>query len=696
VSDRLGLRVLAVLTLAALAGCGRLSSERNPLEWRIAATPGAGAAAADLLLDGRATWLAREVRDAGGGTMIEISWLDPGSNPERRAALPGRSPALVESGAGELVLADFDSAGTPRTRRGSADARHWDAGVPIATRADARIGTGRRLVLSGAGRLLAACAYTDAPEIVVYASDDAARSWTTFGSIAAADAADPVLAEATAGEILCVFRIGGELHESRSRDAGQTWSAPAPLGFRCAAGAPALLQLSAEDGLALLWTTPDLDTLRAAPAGQALRISFAAGGPWRPARTFALRPGSQLSAPRLAVNHGRVGTLFLQEEPAAGALVCWSQPTAMWRARADSAGVSGNAGRFGFDPLRARRALRVLAAHTTLRPRPARWLFSEAYFMRGLVAAQACLAPREPDEDAWIDPLVFLAQAIGFADSLADAQTAIGYWHTGYDATYVADMAAAAAVFVALDACVDSVRSRRYVQVVQRFVDALDRDGMFVRAGALGIGWRSPLDALLEAHQRGATMPGWKSPYLVSTALAGIELHGWLARRSGDPRYAERARAALDFTLSQIQPDGSLPRFAPEEGLLQTASYVEEGWMAAARWLEESDERGRLCRSLKPHVGWLLRMQRPDGTWDTGAEGEFARTPAILDFLIWYDRRCESDQDVRRAVRRGGAGWIDLDVQDARGVYRTDKDHEVLRAILGRTLAALASGEPVY
>jgi hypothetical protein len=187
-----------------------------------------------------------------------------------------------------------------------------------------------------------------------------------------------------------------------------------------------------------------------------------------------------------------------------------------------------------------------------------------------------------------------------------------------------------------------------------------------------------------------------RTPYLVSTALAGIEVHAWLYARTGETQYRDRALAALDYTLAQLRPDGSFPGAdvgEEPEGSFVAAAYVEEGWMAADVFLQDPQVGERLAGALAPHVAWLLRTQRPDGTWgDRGAGGEFARTPAIVDFLIWYDQRCQASEDVRRAVLRASATLANPDTWYELGLARAGRNEEVMRAIAGRPLAAMAAG----
>ena len=128
---------------------------------------------------------------------------------------------------------------------------------------------------------------------------------------------------------------------------------------------------------------------------------------------------------------------------------------------------------------------------------------------------------------------------------------------------------------------------------------------------------------------------------------------------------------------------------------MSTTAYVEEGWMAADALLDDPQVLQRLRAVLPKHVEWLLRTQRPDGTWSIDSPREFARTPNIIDFLIWYDQRCEPREDVRRAVRRAAAALVEPKRRKAAGFFAAGDNPEVLRANSGRVLAALVAGRYV-
>ena len=159
--------------------------------------------------------------------------------------------------------------------------------------------------------------------------------------------------------------------------------------------------------------------------------------------------------------------------------------------------------------------------------------------------------------------------------------------------------------------------------------------------------------------------------------------------------HRQRALKALAYTLGAIQSDGSLPSTVRGEGVYTVAAYVQEGWMAADLLLDDPEILTRLRQALPPHVAWLLRTQKSDGAWESSVPGDFARTPGIVDFLIWYDQRCESRNDVRAAVQRASRILIEPKRWQAHGLSEAGDTTEIMRALCGRPLAALVAGRPV-
>ncbi len=118
--------------------------------------------------------------------------------------------------------------------------------------------------------------------------------------------------------------------------------------------------------------------------------------------------------------------------------------------------------------------------------------------------------------------------------------------------------------------------------------------------------------------------------------------------------------------------------------------------MAADHLLRDARVRAQLRRALPLHVDWLLRTQNEDGTWGDRAAGETTRTVAISNFLVWYERRCESRADVRAAIRRASKALLDPDLWLQAGLLYQGNQEDAQRALASRSLVALASGEPVY
>lgn len=336
----------------------------------------------------------------------------------------------------------------------------------------------------------------------------------------------------------------------------------------------------------------------------------------------------------------------------------------------------------------------VLARHA-----PASRLFVESYFMRGLIAtAEVLEAPaRSAADHALADSA--LARARAFADSLVHTQDARGYWKLGYDSGWVADMAAAVALFGSVEPHAAAARLPAYEECAAKYIRGLERDGLILDSGGVGLGW--PLDETAPAGARAwRSDMGWSdSEYLVATALAGIEVNAWLYHRTQAETYRTRAWRALDVTLARLKPDGSFPTVGPQEGPLQVAFYVHEGWIAADAWLQDPARTGRLCTASAVHAGVLTAAQQPDGTWTSSKAGDSARTDGLVNFLLWREAHCGSEPDVHRAVERSRRflvqphRWGEFNVLVAG--QPVEELSEIRRAFLGRPLAAVVRGRPV-
>jgi hypothetical protein len=335
----------------------------------------------------------------------------------------------------------------------------------------------------------------------------------------------------------------------------------------------------------------------------------------------------------------------------------------------------------------ARAALRDHARSILDRPAPAKRLFVEGYFARTLVAAHEVFAGSRADSAL---ALAALAGGFAFAESLVGAQRDTGYWRLGYDTGWVADMGAALGIFAALEPHADSLQLARYVRTAERFVAALERDRLILPDGAVCVGW--PLGDHPERVQRAWRSDvgwsddpySWPRPWLASRSTPGST--GERVR----PRYRERALRALDWTVAQLGPDGGLPDFARPEGGVRDRRLRGGRMDGGDAYLAADSLHLGLCRELDAHVRWLLRTQAADGTLGR-CRRRAARTPAIVGFLVWCQSRCGIVPNcASRRPGRQGARPLRRDLAPGQ-----DAAHdEVLRAMVGRPLAALATAVP--
>lgn len=602
----------------------------------------------------------------------------------RSAGPPGTSPTLAVLEDGSLLAATLVSGppGDEISTYRSVDAGATWSGASLVLRGSGfELG---RLVRDGSVLWLPVLDYGGAvlPTLHLLRSHDGGVTWNaiarTSPPVALHGAQLAVLAK---GRLVCVARHGKQILAAQSRDAGVTWSAFRPCGLQSAAD---VAVAATGNRATLLYTEIPTDTTLVPPAMFVLRqaVSDDAGVTWQRGPALVLHPGW---LPRVfGAACDASGAAVLTGEISAGRIqvACRAWPAA--RPQDRQAPRAGPA----VDSLAAQRALRILAEHTVARPHRAPRLFVEAYFMRTLAAAHGVLAPRGLGRTAPFDSQLGVDRAVAFADTLLVLQDKFGYWPLGYHAVWYADMGAAAAIFPAVEPYVDAARLQRYEAAMDRFLRRLASEKMLWDTGAVGLG-RELVHDPLRIPRRASS-----EPYLVSTALVGIECRAWMYHRTRRPEYRDAALKSLDYSLSQITAAGFLEPQANKEGVLRTVAYVQEGWMAADLYLDDASVLPKLRRALRPHVAWILSLQKADGTWDGKGEGTFARTPAIVNFLLWYDQRCESRAEVRAAIARAAATWTDPDRWSSVGLLRAGEHHEVQRALVGRTLAALAAGRP--
>jgi hypothetical protein len=439
-----------------------------------------------------------------------------------------------------------------------------------------------------------------------------------------------------------------------------------------------------DDTAALAWIDRISDC--ADPCLQPIRCAAAGSATWTQAQPLWLRPGEKPLAVSLrtpAAN--RTAWIVTSRARSGRVLRCEVADVALAAAVRPLPEIGAARERYVVDPASTQLAVDALRSFFRSRPKRAPQLFVEAYTLRALVAAGT--APGTGAASAAV------ASARAYADSLVATQNECGYWPLGYGEGWAADMAAALGLFMVLEPHVDAARLASYQATTEKFLHALERDGLFLKSGAVALGW--PEGGVCGGEQR-----MWRSdvghshePYLVSTALAGIVLPAWLHHRTGDAAHAARARRTLDFTLSEIQPDGSLSFLETKEGPYWSAAYVQQGWVAADSLLGDPALRDRLRDALRPHVDYLVRTQRPDGLWGDPTN-EFARSPSIATFLLWYDTKCAPRDDVRAAILKANrrlsdrAGWAGL------GMVKSGIVPDILRAFTASALQSQLAARP--
>jgi hypothetical protein len=679
------LRLVVVALVVALVPAGARARE-----WRLAidslatAPTPADCECGDIALVGQTPWVAY-TRSPGRAGPIVVRPADAAGPSDANFA--GDRPSLVALGDGTLVLVSRDGASKDGARivvRRRDTGGNWSELQPITDPGEYDLGCGR-VVVTTRGELLVPVVRAQASdagprsEIIAYRSSDG-RRWKRGWTHRLDGARDPALVERGGGRWLLVARAWDEIHALESTDDGDHWK-PVTTGLGAGIVGHAATAMGS-DSAALAWIDRVSDC--ADPCLQPIRVA-AAGATWTQAQPLWLRPGEKPLAVSLrtpAANRG--AWMVTSRTRSARVLRCELADVALEAAVRPLPEIGAARERYVVDPASTQLAVDALRTFFLSRPKRAPQLFVEAYTLRALVAAGTASGT---GADAAV------ASARAYADSLVATQNECGYWPLGYGEGWAADMAAALGLFMVLEPHVDAARLARYQATTEKFLQALERDGLFLKSGAVALGW--PEGGVCGGEQR-----MWRSdvghshqPYLVSTALAGIVLPAWLHHRTGDAAHAARARRTLDFTLSEIQTDGSVSYLETKEGPYWSAAYVQQGWVAADSLLGDPALRVRLREALRPHVDYLVRTQRPDGLWGDPTN-EFARSPSIATFLLWYDSKCGPRDDVRAAILKANrrlsdrAGWAGL------GMVKSGIVADILRAFTASALQSQLGARP--
>lgn len=348
-----------------------------------------------------------------------------------------------------------------------------------------------------------------------------------------------------------------------------------------------------------------------------------------------------------------------------------------------------------------RQLFRHLCDYVAKNERNYPYIFIGGYFMRDLVAGYEIFGDRR-----------YLDIAIAYGDYLLKQQMPNGYFPTGYKAVYFADTGSALGLLAVLYKHVDLERQKRYREAVERYVTAIQKDGMINPDGSLDDGWRHT--------ENGKLIGPMYTPYTLSTALTGAEVYSWMYHVTKRDPYRQVAYHALKWILSTMRSDGNIPYIMAIDNAdwakrgnpkvdhnlwnvwtYGTAAYVGEGVLSFDLFCGMPAWRKWIKKAVRPNIEFLLRNQLPDGTWSEQGQLSWDRTrsPGIADYLIWYYEHVRHDPKVLQAVRKYDAFLLKPQNAKAYGVLsagavpppKSPRTFDVVTALVGRALADVLS-----
>ena len=323
-------------------------------------------------------------------------------------------------------------------------------------------------------------------------------------------------------------------------------------------------------------------------------------------------------------------------------------------------------------------------------------IFTGGYYMRDLVAGYKLFGDKR-----------YLDTAVAYADGLLEKQSERGYWQTGYSRIYLADTGSALGLFIVLYDHVDKQRQKKYFAAVQRYVDAIERDGMIRPSGALDVG--------LKLDTNGVPTTVYGMDYTTSSSLTGGEIFTWMYHMTKQEKYRQIAYHTQKWILSTMREDGVIPYNFPggksdlrikgdakNDFLLWTNSaylnsaYVGEGLLSFELYCGKDEWKKEFRAKIKPHINFVLETQNPDGTWAPHSNWDQKRSPGIINFLIWYYQHVEKDSRIPPAIQKFEAFILNPDNGKAFGMLNdgatpeSPKDITAYDCVTGLTGRALA------
>jgi hypothetical protein len=261
-------------------------------------------------------------------------------------------------------------------------------------------------------------------------------------------------------------------------------------------------------------------------------------------------------------------------------------------------------------------------------------------------------------------------------------------------------------LLIALYDHADRERRQAYVDAVQRYVDAIERDGLIRPSGAVDMG------LLLDSN--GLPTRPYDEDYTTSTALTGGEIFTWIYSKTRKEKYRQIAYNSQKWILSTMRADGNIPYNDPlgksdlrlqgdpqNDFMLWTNSvylnsaYVGEGLLSFDVYCGKPAWKREIRSRIKPHVDFILRTQNVNGTWSAQVERDQKRCPGIINFLIWYYCHADKDKRIPEATRKFNAFILVPENARAFGLLnegaipepKAGSTYECVTSLTGRALA---------
>ena len=254
----------------------------------------------------------------------------------------------------------------------------------------------------------------------------------------------------------------------------------------------------------------------------------------------------------------------------------------------------------------------------------------------------------------------YLEHARAGVHKLLKRQHEYGFWGTGYKRVYLADTGSALGLLINYYPFASDEERKQIDRSLNRYVDMMlvkgdDKGRPFVHPeGSLGVGF--------SAFKDGKPFQSMNKPYTISTSLTGCEVFAGLYYIHGKSEHKDIAVRAADWLLGTLNEEGEFPyiidNYDPKrvesfgDSPNATAGYVGEGLITAWTYVDDPAVRKRMEEGIAPNIEFLLKLQRPDGSWGEPRTYDCTRGHTLVNVLVWYYENVNKDPRIAAAVRR--------------------------------------------